>query len=139
MSEIELAEGTEAEGFPEMLAMLLKQNLEQKPHKTKDFCALDIVVGIKIADLEMEVTLVFKKGHLVIYKGWVMDPSLLITVDSNTIFDLNLLRVKFGLPWYFDAQGRKILRSLLSGRLKIQGMWAHMASLIRLTKIMSVC
>lgn len=136
--EIELAGGTETEGLPEILATLLRQNLEKKPHRIKDFDALDMVVGLRVTDIEMEVTLVFEKGHLVIHKGLMMDPKLLITTDSDTVFDLNLIRVRFGLPWYLDAQGRKVLKSLLSGRLKIQGMWAHMGSLTRLTRVMSV-
>lgn len=138
MFEIKLAEGTETEGFPEMLATLLRQNLEQHPHKVKDFNALDIVVGLRITDVGMEVTLAFKKGNLAVSKGLVMNPKLVITTDSDTVFDLNLIRVKFGLPWYFDAQGRKVLRSLLSGRLKIKGLWAHIGSLTRLTKVISV-
>ncbi|NIQ38175.1 MAG: hypothetical protein GTN81_06265 [Proteobacteria bacterium] len=139
MFQIEMANGTEPEGLPEMLATLLRQNLEQRPYKLQDFNALDIVVGLKVTDAEIAVTLVFQKGRLVIHNGLVMDSNLLITVDSEGIFDLNLLRIKFGLPWYFDTQGRKILRSLLSGRLKIQGIWSHLASLIKLTRVMSVC
>ncbi|NIO04915.1 MAG: hypothetical protein GTN74_09950 [Proteobacteria bacterium] len=138
MFQIELAKGTESEGLPEMLATLLRQNLEQKPYKLKDFNALDIVVGLKVTDLEVAMTLVFRHGHLVIRDGLVMDPKLLITTDSEGIFDLNLIRIRFGLPWYLDAQGRKVLKSLLSGRLKIRGMLTHMGSLTRLTKIMSV-
>jgi hypothetical protein len=136
--QIELAKGTESEGLPEMLATLLRQNLEQKPYKLKDFNALDIVVGLKVTDLEVEMTLVFRNGRLVIYDGLVIDPKLLITTDSEGMFDLNLIHIRFGLPWYLDAQGRKVLKSLLSGRLKIRGMLTHMGSLTRLTKIMSV-
>ena len=135
---IQLAPGVEAEGLPEMLATLLRQNLEQRPERIKDFRALHIAVGLRVVDLDMEITLRFQEGELTIHKGLVKDPGLVITADSEIIFDLNLIRIRFGLPWYFDAQGRKILKALLSGRLKIQGMFAHSISLTRLTKVMSV-
>jgi hypothetical protein len=138
MVDIELAKGTNNQGLPEMLATLLRQNLEKKPHRVKDFNALDIAVGLRVTDLEIEVTLAFEKGRLVVYKGLVENPKLLIITTSDTIFDLNLVSVKCGLPWYLDGHGRKVLKSLLSGRLKIRGMWTHLVSLTRLTKIMSV-
>ncbi len=138
MPEIELAQGVESEGLPEMLAILLRQNLEQNPDKGKDFNALHIGVGLRVIDLNMELTLAFQKGRLVIYNGLVEGPKIIITTDSETVLDLNLIQVKFGLPWYFDAQGRRILKSLFSGRLKIHGMFVHMGSLTRLTKVMSV-
>ena len=138
MPDIKLAEGMETQGLPEMLATLLKQNLEQKPHRIKDFNALNITVGLKVVDIEMELRLIFKKGLLIIDQGLVNNPEIIIIAFSENLFDLNCIRIKFGIPWYFDSLGIKTLKGLFSGRIKIKGMLTHLISLIRLTKIMSV-
>ncbi len=57
---IELAEGVEAEGLPEMLVTLIRRNLEQKPGRLKDFNALNITVGLNVEDLGIKLSLVFE-------------------------------------------------------------------------------
>lgn len=138
MSGIKLAKGLKTEGFPKMLAVLLRQNLEQKPEKLKDFNLLNIVVGLKVEDFQMEITMVFDKGQLTIHQGLVKNPKLIIMTNSEILLNLILIHIKFGLPWYFDAHGRKILKGLISGRLKIKGMIAHLIALNRLTRVISV-
>ncbi len=138
MAVIKLAKGFKTEGFPKMLAILLRQNLEQKPEKLKDFNSLNIVVGLKIDDFQMEITLVFDKGQLTIHRGLVKNPKLIIMANSEILLNLNLIHIKFGLPWYFDSHGRKIVKGLISGRLKIKGLITHLIALTRLTKVISV-
>jgi hypothetical protein len=51
---------------------------------------------------------------------------------------LSLINICLGLPNYFDKAGRDILKNLLLGKLKIEGMLKHPLQLIHLTKIFSV-
>ena len=66
---IALAPGAENNAFASMLADLVRQNLESKPHKKKDFDALEGTVALVADDADVALTLEFKKGELVLHDG----------------------------------------------------------------------
>jgi hypothetical protein len=133
-----LDDGAKDVGLAEMLFNLLRQNLEQKPQKLSDFQALHSDVVIVARDIDITITLAFKRGELKIYDGVVGNPDLKITADHDAILELSLISIRMGLPNYFDRIGRTILKKLLLGNLKIEGMLRHPLQLIHLTKIFSV-
>ncbi len=137
MADIELAPGAEAAPFTGVMADLLRGNLEEKPQRIKDFNALRCNVGINATDAESQVTLEFKGGRMVVHNG-LKDPDLLITAEVDTLLGITNLKIKFGLPWYFDEVGLDTIKKLLKGDLKIKGMIFHPFALTRLTKVMSV-
>ena len=124
--------------FAGILTELLTTNLAQHPEKQAVFRRMRGVVTIDLEDIETAVTLVFEKGKLRIQSEVAACPDLRIRTASDRVTDLNALRIIGGLPWYFDEAGRKVAAHLLSGRLKIEGMFGHPFLLTRLTKIMSV-
>ena len=69
MPTIELAPGAEDNGLAMMLADLVRQNLEAKPHKNGDFDALDGSVSIVADDADVALTLRFDSGKLTIHAG----------------------------------------------------------------------
>jgi hypothetical protein len=124
--------------FAGILADLLTANLTQHPEKCEVFRKMRGGVAIDLVDIETAVTLIFTGGALRIEAGVVENPVLVIRTASDRVMDLNALRVVGGLPWYFDEAGLKVVAHLLTGRLKIEGMFAHPVLLTRLTIIMSV-
>jgi hypothetical protein len=124
--------------FAYVISELLESNLKQNPNKLKSFKNLYSVVGIELKDLEAAVTIVFEGGKARIEEGLVGKPDLVIRTDSDKVIGLNSISIKFGLPYYFDEAGMTVLKQLMSGELKIDGMLAHPIKLTRLTKIMSV-
>jgi hypothetical protein len=124
--------------FAGILADLLTANLTQHPEKCEVFRKMRGGVAIDLVDIETVVTLIFTGGVLRIEAGVVENPALVIRTASDRVMDLNALRIVGGLPWYFDEAGRKVVTHLLTGRLKIEGMFAHPVLLTRLTIIMSV-
>jgi hypothetical protein len=68
----------------------------------------------------------------------VGEADLKIVTDHDVILQLSLLNICLGLPNYFDKAGRDILKNLLLGKLKIEGMLKHPLQLTHLTKIFSV-
>jgi hypothetical protein len=124
--------------FAGILSDLLRENLAQHPEKREVFRKMRGSVVIDLVDIETVVTLVFTGGGLRIEAGAVENPALIIRTVSDRVMDLNALRIVGGFPWYFDEAGRKVVGHLLTGRLKIDGMFAHPALLTRLTIIMSV-
>ena len=122
-----------------MLGGLIQANIEARTEKRRDFDELKTVVGIAVTDIDEAVTLEFDEGHLVVHNG--LRPGRAITVrgDSDTVMELSSLRIgPLGMPVYVDATGRDVVRKLLAGKLKIEGMVANIFSLNAVTRILSV-
>jgi hypothetical protein len=135
---IVLDEGAREVGLADMVFNLIRQNFEQKPHKLKNFRALHSNVAIVARDIDIIVTLAFEGEKLTIYNDIVGNPDLKIVADHDVILQLSLIDICLGLPNYFDKTGRGILKKLLLGDLKIEGMFKHPLQLTHLTKIFSV-
>ena len=133
-----LDDGAKDVGLAEMLFNLLRQNLEQNPQKRSSFEALNSNVVIVARDIDITITLAFRKGELTIYNGIVGKTDLMIIADHDAILDLSLINIFMGLPNYFDKVGRSILKKLLLGNLKIEGLLKHPLQLTHLTKLFSV-
>lgn len=143
---IELAPGAEENGLASMLADLVRQNLEVKPHKRRDFKALHGSVAIVAEDAEVALTLRFDHDRLTIHDGIVGIPDVTMRGDSETIMALSNtpLVTRFGLPFPDprDKEGVAVSRSVMdamkAGRFHIYGLIFHVPMLLRLTRVMSV-
>ena len=136
--EVKLADGAEEIGLAIMLKDLIEQNIEQNPHKLTDFNKLDIAIGLNVFDVGIQLTLVFSGSVLTIQPGINGQLGLNITADSSTIMNLSNQKIKWGLPYYFDETGRDIMAAMKSHQLRVAGMFAHLPSLIRFSRVMSV-
>jgi len=125
-------------GLPVMLADLIRQNIEKSPDKIKPFESLEAKVLIEIPDIQTSAGLEFHRGRLTISRGLSGKPDLHILTDSTTILDLSLLKIKLGLPYFFDKNGFKILKKILSGEIVINGLFKNFPVLINLTKVISI-
>jgi hypothetical protein len=124
--------------FAGIIAELLRENLAQHPGKRDLLRSMRGAVVIDLTDIETTVTLVFDNGRLRIDPGAPERPSLAVRTASAQVMDLNALRIFVGIPWAFDEAGRKVVAHLLTGRLRIEGMFRHPLLLLRLTNLMSV-
>jgi len=138
MTDIIVDNRAEEVPFSYVIADLLTGNIQQKPDKMKTFQNMYGVVGLNLPDIEAAITMIFAGGRVRIEKGIVGKPDLIINSSSEKIISLNAINIKFGLPYYFDEAGMNVIKQLLSGELKIEGMFTHPVLLTRLTKIMSV-
>ena len=124
--------------FSLVLQDLMSQNMEKNPGKMDVLRKMKGSVAINLKDIEAAVTLHFVNGRMIIDSGIAGKPALVINTESEQVMDLSVLKIKWGLPYYFDEAGMKVLSHLLSGRLKVKGMFLHPILLTRLTIIMSV-
>ena len=138
MPEITVLTEASEIGLAVMLSDLIRQNLDQDPGKIKLFNSLDARVLIEARDIRITVGLEFRQGRLTVSKGFSVKPDLHIIAGSSTILDLCLLKIKFGLPYFFDGAGSKVLKKLLIRELIIKGLFRHFAVLVKLTKLFSV-
>jgi hypothetical protein len=143
---IVLAPGAEDNGLASMLADLVRQNLEAKPHKQGDFEALAGSFSIVAEDADVALTLRFDHGRLVIHDGIVGIPDVTIRGESDTIMALSNmpLLTQFGLPLPDprDKEGvavaRGVMDAMRKGRFHVYGMLFHLPMMMRLTRVMSV-
>ena len=133
-----LNEGARDVGLAEMMFNLIRQNLEQNPEKIKDFNSLDAKVLIEARNIQIIIGLEFKQGKLTVSKGFSIKPDLHILTDSTTVLDLCLVKIKLGLPYFFDVNGFRVFKKLLTRKLIIKGLLSHFFLLVKLTKVFSV-
>lgn len=145
---ISLAPGAENNAFATMLADLVRQNLESKPHKTKDFDALSRGRGATIAlvadDAEVALTLEFRGGRLVLHDGIKGVPDVAVRGSAESIMALSNVPLTrpLALPIPTDRSALDVLVSMVkatrTGELKVLGMLGNLSVLSRLTRVMSV-
>ncbi len=135
---IVLDDGAGDAGLAEMLFNLIRQNLEQNPEIIKDFNSLNANVAIEAQDIQILIALEFRQGKLTISEDLSFKPDLHIITDAATVLNLCLIKIKFGLPYFFDVNGFNILKKILSRELIIKGLLSHFGILVKLTKVFSV-
>jgi len=145
--QVQLAPDALDNGLATMLASLVSQNLEAKPHKKGDFSALSGRVSIVAEDADVALTLHFERGgKLTIHDGISGIPDVTIRGPSEVIMALSNmpLATRFGLPMagWRDAEGAKTLRAVLAavrtGELCMYGAALHPLLVMRLTRVMSI-
>jgi hypothetical protein len=143
---IELAPGAENNGFATMLAELVRQNLDAKPHKAKDFDAIHANIAIVAEDAEVALTLAFDGGRLLVHDGIFNVPDVTVRGSSDIIMALSNLPLTTPLALPFprrgDREARATMGSVISamrdGSFKVYGMALHMGAMMHLTRGMSV-
>jgi hypothetical protein len=138
MIQITIDKDAQDNGLANMIKDLLAQNITNHPEREKDAKVLNGGIVIDANDIEVSLTLICKNGHIHIKNGVVEPYKLKITTASDNIMKLNMLKIKFGLPYYFDKAGREVLAMLFGGKLKIKGLLAHPIMLTHITKLFSV-
>ncbi|NMC70777.1 MAG: SCP2 sterol-binding domain-containing protein [Myxococcales bacterium] len=129
--------GAEANGLAAMVADLVRQNLAAHPDRLADLARLDLWLGLRAPDIEVELTLVFAGGRLTVVDGVLPRAEATVTATSEAVLELSLLRVgRSGLPIVWDAAGRKVLRRLVSGELRLRGLGAA-GRLLRVVRLLS--
>jgi len=144
---VQLAPGAHDNGLANMLAGLLRQNMQAKPRKRADFAALDGTVAIVAEDADVALTLRFERGErLTIYDGIDGIPDVTIRGASDVIIALSNmpLATPLGLPIPNprDRESVGAVRTVLSamGRRKLHlfGAAFHLPLVLKLGRLMSV-
>lgn len=141
---ISLAPGAENNAFAAMLADLVRQNLESKPHKKKDFVQLVGTVALVADDADVALTLEFKKGSLVLHDGIRHVPDVTVRGTSDAIMALSNVPLTrpLALPFPTDRTSFEVMRDMVRatrcGELRIFGLFRHFGMMSRLTRVMSV-
>jgi hypothetical protein len=123
-------------GLAAILGGLIEQNLAREPARAR--LLRRAVVAIAAIDAEVGITVRIEPGRVEIVDGVAGDAQISITATSGDLLALTDVPLRFGLPDALLAQGRAVLREVLSRRVLIRGMLAHPRRLARLTRLLSV-
>ena len=158
---IALAPGAENNAFATMLADLVRQNLASKPHKRKDFDALDGTVALVADDADIALTLEFLssqrrsgwrwrqrdssgRGRLTLHDGIRGIPDVTVRGSADAIMALSNVPLTrpLALPFPTDREAFEVIRGMVrmtrTGELRVFGMLGNLGLLSRLTRVMSV-
>lgn len=147
VAQVALAADAHDNGLAEMLARLVRDNVEAKPHKLADLAALRGRVAIVAEDVDVALTLHFERGaKLTIHDGIEGVPDVTVRGPSEAIMAMsNLpLATPLGLPIARrgDLEAKNALRTVWdasrTGKLHVYGMALHPRLLMRLTRLMSI-
>lgn len=130
--------GAQDLGLATMLSDLIRQNLNRQSRKRVDFDKLDTAISIVVTDADVSAVLVFARGSLDIRSGSDDPPQLRIAATAETILALCTVRIHRGVPRVFDRMGFRILKSLVTGELRLGGALRHPLQLVYFTRLMSV-
>jgi hypothetical protein len=144
---VELAPGADENGLAMMLAALVRQNLEAKPHKRDDFAKLHGSVSIVAEDADVALTMRFERGgRLTIHDGIVGIPDVTIRGPSEAVLALSnmplVTRLGLPIPDPRDREAVKTVRMVMGamrdGSLHVYGMALHLPLVMKLTRVMSI-
>jgi hypothetical protein len=124
--------------FSNIVQELIAGNVAKSEAKQAIYKKMKGAVAIDLPDIEAAVTLIFEQGSMTIEPGIRKNTAAVIKTSSDFVTDLNVINIRWGLPYYFDEAGRKVLGLIFSGKIKIKGFLTHPVLLTRLTIIMSV-
>lgn len=136
--EISVDRSAEENGLANMVAELLRVNIESSPHKRAVFSRMKGPVGLWATDAEVKVTLAFDRGRCVVHDGIPEGTAVTVRADSDSILELSNVRLVGGLPFYFDRAGRAVLSKVLRRVIRIRGLLRHPVTLTRLGIVLSV-
>jgi len=137
---IALAPRANESALAEMLATMLRQNLDERPEKAADFEKMRGRVGIEVPDLDQRVTLKFEGGRLTIHGDLVGIPDVLVRTDWESVMQMSLVEIdaRTGLPDLRKPVARDVAERSRKGAIEVHGAAANLSLLLRLTRVMSV-
>jgi hypothetical protein len=146
-TEVRLAPGAEENGLANMLADLLRQNLEARPVARARFEAMRGRIVLHARDAEVTLTLDFGGGFVVLHDGALPSPDATIEADADAIVTMSRLplRTRWELP-IFDPRDERDRDAWAAWRGVLAGAQVHTVPhrpraiplLLRFTSVLSV-
>lgn len=143
--KIALAPGTEDNDVAHWVAERIGETLRERTESRRDFAAMRAAVAMVASDRRDAVTLRFDHGYLTIHDGMLGVPDLTLCGDFAALVglaDIPLSRAgRLPLPPLSAARRsawRTTALELVSGELKVYGMFSHPRLLVRLLRLLSM-
>ncbi len=123
-------------GLASLVGGLIQSNLARDP--ARRVLLRPARIGIAAPDAGVAVTLEIAADRVRVRDG--VGPgavAVLVTADSRSLLDLASAPLRLGLPDPLRPQGRRVLRAVLAGRVRVSGLLRHPLALSRLARLLS--
>jgi hypothetical protein len=125
-------------GLGSLMSALIKQML-QDPTKIDLLNTMNVVVAIEPKEQpETAVSLTFSNGYVIVEGGVVPSPDIHIITDMESLMQMagmgsGLAALKF----MSTPEGKKMIDKVRSGDIKIKGLAAHPAGMLKFSKFLA--
>lgn len=114
--------GPEPAGLAEMLAAIVRGNVQRHSERLDFLEGPPGVVRITAVDAEVTVSLEFRDGELRIYSGSITaPPDVSVEADSETLVGFSAIPQLGPVPNPFTSEGRTALAKVARGQIKVRG------------------
>lgn len=138
---IELAPDAADHAFAQMLATLVRQNLDDTPRKAERATTLAGEVAIVVTDLDLAVTIRFDHGRIVFHGGLVGRPDVTVRAGSDWVAKLSLVERLPGPVYLPDPRGpvaREVREAERRGEVVTQAPLSATGLALGLSELLSV-
>jgi hypothetical protein len=128
----------EPDGLASMVGGLIEANLLRHPDRAR--LLRPSVIDLSASDAGVSVSLAIEPERVIVARlaGANGQPHVHVRADATDLLLLAAAPLRMGLPDPFSREGRAVLRGLARRRIRIDGLLRHPATLIRLSKLLSV-
>ncbi|MCA1833496.1 MAG: hypothetical protein LC750_12355 [Actinobacteria bacterium] len=128
----------ELDGLAEMMAALIRGNVEAHPELGEVLKGARGAVAITARDVPATVGMSFRDGTVEISATSPKKPSVVIIADSDGLMSFSTVPLRFGLPDVMTQEGRMLTRRILKRDIIVRGMITHLGLVRRLQKLLTV-
>lgn len=138
MPTVELHPDAADNGLANMLATLMRQNLEDHPERAAAFLKMRGVIAIFAEDAEVAVTIEADGERAVFRNGIVGIPDVTVRGGFEQIGDMSRMESIGGVPDPRGPVNRAMVRALFDGRLRVFGLPQGLPILLAFGDVMAV-
>jgi hypothetical protein len=143
VASIAIAPSAEENGLANMLATIMRQNLEDHPERGRVLDGLRGRLAIFAEDAEVAITWIFDRGEATVHDGIVGIPDLTIRGGFEPIGDMSRMESFHRKPLHHlpDPRGpvnQAMWKALRSGQLRVHGLPRGLPLLLAFGEIMQI-
>lgn len=138
MPTIELHTDAEDNGLANMLATLMRQNLDDHPERAAAFARMQGVIAIFAEDAEVAVTIAVEGERALFRNGIVGIPDVTVRGGFEQIGDMSRMESIGHVPDPRGPVNRAMARALFDGRLRVFGLPRGLPILLAFGDVMAV-
>jgi hypothetical protein len=130
--------GEELDGLADMIAGILRGNLEANPALHARIDGAHGVVALRAPDVQAGAALAFGDGTVRVTNAPARKPHVEIVADSEQMMAFSTVPLRMGLPDVLTPEGRVLTKQIITGKVKVRGMVRHIGLVRRLQALLSV-
>jgi hypothetical protein len=133
---------TPDDAFRELVQGLIDANLVREPARALRLSRRE-AASLMATDADVAVTIQMlpgarrSPGTVLVHDGRDPWAEVVVRAEGIALLELAATPLRFGLPDVTTAEGRDVVRQLLRGRIRVDGLVRHLGTVRRLSMLLS--